>query len=383
MTPFSNSYIITNRNTPSATAAANIYPLPNNELWFYTAPSQYDPEVNDYTAVGPSSQTASPAFLTALVADLQVAIDNGFPQLTLLIHGLGNTFGTSINELSILGNGMQQFTSYYGLTISFDWPSFDSLDSAMYYSATPYSFPRSQTSGTIRGNINGSVGAFANLITMLFELQAKLPSLELNLISHSEGNYMAMLGLNAAFNAKTALILNQVLLVAADINSGALQVNGSQPYTGQGIPISTLANSVTIYYSNNDDVLPLSQQDLASYHNPSFLDRLGLGGPNNFDNSALPSNTFGVDCSAVISEPVIAKIPQVPPGTTSHSSYFYIPQVLGDWAETMMGNAESAVENRTANANAQDGQGFIMNLVAPTTTPLRRGRGVLKRVARP
>ena len=73
-------------------------------------------------------------------------------------------------------------------------------------------------------------------------------------------------------------VLNQVLLVAADINNGALQQVGAPPDTGQGLPVSNLSNRVTIYYSKHDDVLPYSQIFFRAYHNPSYPDRLGLGG---------------------------------------------------------------------------------------------------------
>src|SRR5215467_7759265 len=84
----------------------------------------------------------------------------------------------------------------------------------------PYSFPPSTTSGTIRGNINGSVQAFGRILEMLDQLRLKL-GVAVNVICHSEGNYMMMLGMHAQPVVQQA-ILNQVLLVAADINNGAL-----------------------------------------------------------------------------------------------------------------------------------------------------------------
>jgi hypothetical protein len=62
----------------------------------------------------------------------------------------------------------------------------------------------------------------------------------------------------------------------------------------------------------------------------------------------------------VISDRVIRNIPQVPPGISSHSAYFYIPQVLMDWAATLTGTAEGSVANRVLNPDAQDQQAFIM-----------------------
>jgi hypothetical protein len=53
-----------------------------------------------------------------LESDLQIAIANGFPQLTVVIHSLANLFGDSIAELAALGGGLQQYAQYHGLVIS-------------------------------------------------------------------------------------------------------------------------------------------------------------------------------------------------------------------------------------------------------------------------
>ena len=376
MTPFQHSYLITTRRSPCYSYCANITPLPEGELWFYTAPGQYQADACAYEPVGPASSTAPADFVSALTSDLRIAIANGCPQLTLLIHGLGNLFTDAVHELSVVGAGLRQYASYGGLVVSFDWPSFDSLDSDLHYSSLPYSFPPTQTSGTVRGNINGSAAAFVNLLGLLQPIQQSLlPTvLQLNVVCHSEGNFMLMAALPRVRGLKP--VFNQTLLVAADINNGALQASGPPPHTGQGLPISALSNRVTIYYSAHDDVLPKSQDLLFLFHNPSYYHRLGLQGPHSFAAGALPANTCGIDCSNVVSESVITKIPQVPHGTSSHSSYFYIPQVLSDWAETLNDAAGKAVSNRVPNPAAADGQGYVMQLVSPPQATLVRNASV-------
>jgi esterase/lipase superfamily enzyme len=362
---FANSYILTTRSQPAATTKSQTFPLPNGALWWYTAPNQYSSEVTAYTPVG-SQPSASPpeSFLTMVESDLQIAIANGFPQLTVIIHGLANLFSDSISELAALGGGLQQYAQYYGLVISFDWPSYDEIESFLpsNYAPLPYRFPPITTSGSIRGNINGSIQAFGTLIAMLRSLQQKL-SVSINIVCHSEGNYMMMLGMHAQPNAQLP-ILNQVLLAAADINSGALlPASSSPPYTGQGAPIAALSNQVTVYYSSHDDVLPWSKDFLKIFHNPSYHDRLGLEGPSSY--ADLLPRACGVDCSAVISKTVIGQIPQVPPVTTAHSSYFHIPQVLQDWAQTLQGTAPASVVNRVPVAGTSNA--FVMQFVAPPT----------------
>jgi esterase/lipase superfamily enzyme len=261
-----------------------------------------------------------------------------------------------------------QYADYYGLVISFDWPSYGEWDSSIYYSSTPHAFPPTNMSGTVRDNINGTVGAFGNLIKMLREIQSG-SAVKINFICHSEGNYMMML---AMAELASPPFLNEVLLAAADINNGAFQQSGLLAYTGQGLPISNPSNRVTIYYSKNDDVLPSSEYSLKEYHNPTYPARLGLRGPYSYNIGALPANTWGVDCSNVISDSVIPKIPQVPLGTSSHSAYFYIPQVLMDWAATLTGTAEDGVANRVLNPAAEDQQAFIMEYQLPPAVRLAR-----------
>ena len=366
---FNQAYIISARNTPSSTYYSNITPLPNNQLWFYTAPRQYEPDASKYTAVGPAAQTPPQRFLDPLIGDLQTAMANNCPQLTVIFHGLGTLFADAVTEMTTLGTGLQQYAGYCGLVISFDWPSYGLLDSSLYYASSPYSFPPVKTSGTVRDNINGTVRAFGNLIEMLQQIRNSLPAVQINFVCHSEGNYMLMLGIAVSGQQP---VLNQVLLVAADINNGALQQVGAPPDTGQGLPISNLSNRVTIYYSKDDDVLPYSETFFRAYHNPSYPDRLGLGGPYSYNAGALPANTWGIDCAAVISDTVIRNVPQVPPGTTSHSAYFYIPQVLTDWAATLTGTAAGDVANRVLNPAAEDQQAFIMRYVQPPAARLLR-----------
>jgi hypothetical protein len=74
----------------------------------------------------------------------------------------------------------------------------------------------------------------------------------------------------------------------------------------------------------------------------------------------------------VISDLVIPSIPRVPLATSSHSAYFYIPQVLMDWAATLTGMAEDGVTNRISDPTAEDEQAFIMEYQLPSAVQLAR-----------
>jgi esterase/lipase superfamily enzyme len=352
MTPFNNSYIVTARKQPSKTHYRNIEPLADGKLWFYSAPTQYNPEATEYEASGIPAVKPPASYLSMLQDDLKIAIQNGCPQLTVVVHGLGVLFSDAIGMVANAGTGLQT-NGYGGLAIGFDWPSYNGKDSAANYSSQPYAFPPTADKGNIRANINGTVTAFQNFLATV---QA-LTGVTINYISHSEGNYMMMDGLNSA----TGVSLQQILLVAADINSGALQTTGLSQF-GQGLPISKAAKQVTVYYSSGDDVLPASQTTYKAVHNPSYPDRLGLEGPASYAAGALATNAIGLNCSAVVQK----HNPAIPPGIKTHDSYFYIPQVLSDMAQTLNGVSAGSVTNRVS-AGQPDGQGYTMNLVGGTS----------------
>lgn len=367
MNSFKNSYVITNRQQPCYSYYANILPEPNGLLWFYMASGQYEADACNYEPAAATPSDVPPSnFLAALEADLKIAISNGCPQLTVIIHGLGNLFTDSVQEMTVVGTGLQQYANYGGLVISFDWPSYDELDSGTYYGPGSWAFPPAATPGTIRGNIGASTSAFTNLMNMLQSIKADLPSIQVNFICHSEGNYIMMVGMFAQPNTKP--IINQTLLVAADVNNGALQKTNNPPNAGEALPIANLSDRVTVYFSSGDDVLPYSEDWPVYYnHNPNYLKRLGLEGPYSFPD--LAANAWGVDCSNVINDTTIKQIPQVPKGNDSHSAYFYIPQVLQDWAQTLNGTAANQVVNRQKTSNPND---FTMTFIPPPSERLLR-----------
>lgn len=340
---FSNSYVFTTRATPLATSKSQISPLPGGTYWSYLGGGSYQANPAQYQTTD-AAQIIPSSVVTALLADIGIAQQAGCAQLTILIHGLGVFFDEAITQLSMVGPNLQNYGSYNGLVVAFDWPSFGPDYSMLYYGDNPWQFPPLTGQSTIRSNIAGSAQAFVNLFTQLSSL-AQANGFALNVICHSEGNFMTMVGMNQFTQAGT---LQNVLMVAADINDGALEPSTgiSPPYTGEGVPIAAATSQiVTVYYSTNDDVLPYSANDLKSNHNPNYWQRLGLTGPNSY--TTLSSNCVGVDCSQVVwdqNQPALGKY--WPPAVKSHDAYFYIPQVLADWGQTLTGTPPQDVGNR-------------------------------------
>lgn len=358
MTP-SNSYMITNRSDPTSLLDPQ-KPLPGDNLWWYVSTTQAnDPSYGNYKLVSKSASSGAPAaFTDDVVAELQAQAS---PSLTLFIHGLDSDWARAVSDTAAIGANLAGTGIYGGLVIGFSWPSMGGRDLIDYASG----YPQPATAGTARGNIALSVASFGSLMAFVSSVSSQVAGLQVNVVCHSEGNYMLMLGLAATSNA----VVDQTVMLAADINNGAFQTPASG-LVGTAAAIAAQSASVTVYYSSNDNTLALSEgafsaelsfplsTDSGAYHNPAFFGRLGLSGPS-YDQGPQAANMFGVDCSAVINQAYVAQLsPSVyPAGTTLHTSYIVIPQVVQDIAATLAGTAPGSVANRTSLLNA--GQYFM------------------------
>ncbi len=382
---FSNSYMITSRATEidwlGKIAFSDLNPTPidptgqSGAMYFLMSNQAYDQYYEHYAFTNAQSgnnyvpSTALPAaFSSALQKDLAGALVNGKPQLTIYIHGLEVTYGNAVQEMASLGSSLAQSGPYSGLVIGFSWPSGE-VDALNYATTWPAQGGSSGT--TVRDNIVNSVQAF---ITMLQVLQNLVPNLSINIICHSEGNYMLMRGMAKLSGVR----INQVIMLAADISNAALQLAAANNGGINGQAIATLSNNVTVYSSIYDEDVLYSNLGYLNFHNPKFPLRLGQTGVYSYlavgGVPALPGNVAGVDCSAVVNDgniinlvnQGIIKLPPMPgaiSGTNApfiHSSYRYIPQVLADMTAVMTGGTPV---DRTAVPNT-NGQGFQMNIVS-------------------
>ena len=190
-----------------------------------------------------------------------------------------------------------------------------------------------------------------NLLSQLVPLCRKHGA-RLNLATHSEGNYMLMVAMYVLASnpgawpalAGAGRFIDQVLMLAADINNGALQT--PQSWAGQGSSIAQYAKAATVYWSSADDMLPHSD-GWTSYHNPTFPLRLGLHGLNSNVRGTILPNVYGLDCSLVA-------IPRnTPPGKSVHELYFYIPRILQDMNQTLGDVPPARVAHRDPAGNQQ------------------------------
>lgn len=382
---FQNSYILTNRATEYSifsgknTAFSDVNPTPidptgkSGDMYFLMSSQAYDQNYDNYQFTNSSDNNGNPVpsttlpltFSSALAQDLAQAKVNGNPQLTIYIHGLEVAFGSAVQEMAQLGTGLAN-EGYSGLVIGFSWPSGD-LDALNYATA----WPATGSGTTVRDHIVDSMQAF---ITMLHDVQNLVPNLSLNIICHSEGNYMLMRGMAALSGVK----INQVIMLAADIGNASLQLSAQNNGGINGQAIATLSNGVSVYSSIYDEDVLYSNLGYLAFHNPNFPLRLGQTGVAGYQAQgqllALPGNVTGLDCSLVVNDQNIINLVgqgviQLPaltgatPGTHApfiHSSYRYIPQVLQDMSAVMSGNTPP---NRVPIPDT-NGQGYQMSVAA-------------------
>lgn len=347
-----SSFMISNRTT----SWGFIVPLGGGELnWLLSTVQVNDPNPDNYQQQGPSSATPPASYRQAIVSALTAQAS---PQLTIFVHGLGNLLPDAIWGTSSLGANLAKFAGYPGLVIGFDWPSYNERDSAVWYASNgnPYSFPPSNTWGTIRDNINGSTQAFQNLVSFVTGLRSDVTGLTISIVCHSEGNYMALLGLLK----NQTQYFDHVLLLAADVNNAVLQApDSSDPLVGQANGIVQAGKDVTVYFTLNDDVLPLSIYTYGyHYHNPEFGSRMGSTGPS-YNAGQQSANVYSVDCSGVINlqnfrylqNQGVIPIQSDGSDLSMHTSYLFIPQILQDFAALFTGTAPNNIANRQAAAN--------------------------------
>jgi esterase/lipase superfamily enzyme len=316
---FNNSYFITNRNDPTTIwVDSSTYVIPG-PLSYYLSSTPYDQSTDDYTAITWSS------FLSNLETDLANTVDaNGNANLAVYIHGLGNTFDDAIGETAAFGSALASPGGFGGLLIGFDWPSYGTAVSALasYYATTPINWPVVNTSGTIRDNINGSIDSFVTVIQNLLAIKVNNKPVNLSLLSHSEGNYMLLMGMLGLKQAGVTSGINNAIMFGADISAAVFQ-------SGQfGYAITDICDQVTVYYSGCDADVNYSDYDFFAFHNQVYPSRLGLIGPYGYPSaSAIPSTVTGIDRSQVTVDLGLI--------TNVHSSYRSLPQTLADMSSLL------------------------------------------------
>ena len=347
------SYMMTNRTHPNTQDTNDVFkvvPLAKGELLYYTGNAPFAVDSADYQYESASD------FTSKLQNDLNQVASDGVAQVTLFIHGLSTTWNGALAALGGYADSLNSHGYTNGVTVGFSWPSFGSVISELLYS---FSYPVTDSAGTIRNNINGSVVSFKNAIGQLLTLDTAnsyYETLRINVAAHSEGNFMLMLGMNYINSLPDPLNgrkIDQVLMMAADVNDAALQkpthTISASGATGDGGAIAHLAKYVTVYYSSEDATL-LEISAFCPVHNPQHLNRLGYVGA--YDYASLQPNVSFVSCKMANNPDRLDELIDagyLDPATSTHTSYLHVADLLADEAQTLMLDQSSgSLGKRTA-----------------------------------
>jgi esterase/lipase superfamily enzyme len=345
--PFASSYMVTNRATPFAETRSNIVPAPPGQLSFFTAAGAY--QANQVKLR--YRTTSAQSFIASLRNDLglQAAARKS---LAIYIHGLAYLFDSAVTSTAAFGCALAQpqqgFSSgYTGLVMGFSWPSYGPVESALFYASNPPNPP----SGTIRDNILGSRESFVSLMQMLADGLQDVP-VDISILTHSEGNYMLMVGMAALAAANPSFKVQHCLMMAPDISAVSLQT------AQQGQAIADICQDIAVYYSGTDPDMTVSNYEFVQFHVKDFPTRLGQIGPYYYSNpTPLNAKVTGLDSSKVTVD--------VPGGIEAvHSSYRSLPPVLLDLTQTMLGIPST---NRCPIAGTT--QGFTLEAAAAACGP--------------
>ena len=334
-----NYYMISNRSYDSTTGAFGSIVAMNGTLTFLSAP------VSD-----PSNFSVTPyeTWLEAVQNDLETVREGRKPAggpftpvppslATLFVHGYGVSFDHAESAFSTYFQNLANPATgnYPGVLIGFDWPSDDIgvWQPGAFQSAKG----KAQTTAAESFPTQSVADSLPRLLQVLNEIQS-IP-VDLTAMCHSMGNYLMFLGAGVFSPARGVNpFFSQILCVAAMLENSAFNSSTSQTYCKD---IVDAAGRVTVYYSGNDDVLP--QAEKSGYDG---YPELGIWGPTYGDGTLL-SGVAGVDCSAVVNK-TNAKIYEAGQAQVlTHTSYFFIPEVLKDIGQTLQGWNSANMPDRT------------------------------------
>ena len=209
--------------------------------------------------------------------------------VTFFIHGYNNGWQDAAQRYQQICSDLYTGPQSLGLCISFDWPSQGSV--------LGYLPDRAQA----RDSANDLADVFSQLYDWLLGKQAAAIAdpagackAKVSVISHSMGNYVMQKALAAAWTRKNqpllASLVNQMIMVAADVDSDLFDQDGSDYSDGNAV--ANLTYRISILYSGRDAVLGASAG--LKHFGVRRLGRSGLATnpPVNMD------NIWEVDCSS-------------------------------------------------------------------------------------
>jgi esterase/lipase superfamily enzyme len=222
--------------------------------------------------------------------------------VSFFIHGYNNGWDDAALRYQKICKALYTGPDGLGICISFDWPS---LGSVLGY------LPDREHARETAGDL---VEVFSELYDWLLNKQANADTdpckAKISVISHSMGNYVVQKAMALAWTRKNQPLLvsliNQLVMVAADVDSDLFETNSSDGTDGDAL--ANLTYRVTALYSGRDAVLGASAG--LKHFGTRRLGRAGLAVRPPTDKD----NVWDIDCSGFFPDSV--------GGMDIHSAYF-------------------------------------------------------------
>jgi esterase/lipase superfamily enzyme len=302
----------------------------------------------DLTSIGSWQKVRSARAFQTLLANAADDFPADVPNeqqshVTLLVHGFNVSFQSATSFYQKLCDSL--FTgrdSLSGLYILYDWPS---LGSVLGYEPD-------------RAHARACAQDLTDVLSMLFDYlvdrqnatitnPANACKAKVSMIAHSMGNYVLQKAMSAAWTRKNqpllASLLNQLVMVAADVDNDLFDTGA--PDNNDGQAIVNLSYRITALYSGKDSVLGLSAG--LKHFGTRRLGRSGLANcPPLVDALPATDNVWDVDCSSFFKQDVN--------GQAIHGAYFETPETIGLMREILRGIDRGVLEAAGATTGSAD-----------------------------
>jgi len=238
------------------------------------------------------------------------------PHVTFFVHGYNVGWQAASASYLNLYNRLFSGDKSMGLCVSFDWPSFGNV--LGYYPDRAHA----------RWCANNLTTVLSTLYDYLLDRQAatvKNPDnackAKVSMIAHSMGNYVLQKAMAAAWTRQNqpllASLLNQLLMVAADVDNDLFDAGA--PYNGDGQAVVNLSYRITALYSGKDAVLGMSAG--LKHFGTRRLGRSGLANRPPLVTQPPPTdNVWHVDCSSFFAANISSE--------NIHGAYFVTDGVI-------------------------------------------------------
>jgi esterase/lipase superfamily enzyme len=264
------------------------------------------------------------------------------PHVTFFVHGFNVGWQAASASYLNLCNRLFSGDTSMGLCVSFDWPSFGNV--LGYYPDRAHA----------RSCANDLTTVLSTLYVYLLDRQAatvKNPDnackAKVSMIAHSMGNYLLQKAMAATWTRQNqpllTVLLNQLLMVAADVDNDLFDAGA--PDNGDGQGVVNLSYRITALYSGKDAVLGMSAG--LKHFGTRRLGRSGLASRPPLVTQPPPTdNVWDVDCSSFFAANIS--------GENIHGAYFVTDGIIELMRQILRGIDRGVLQAAGATVGSAD-----------------------------